>query len=79
MSSSLEASGGRRGPLLFSEGSFYPPCPQDMKQFRYKLVWWRRSKAGTQNPENLLPLLCCMSRGKWLTPSGLNSKRRKRD
>lgn len=32
MSSSLEASGGRRGPLVFSKGSFYPPCPQDMKQ-----------------------------------------------
>ena len=32
MRSSQEASGGRRGPLIFSEGSSYSPCSWDMKQ-----------------------------------------------
>ena len=64
---------------MFSEGSSYPPCSWDMKQLGCKLAWWRRPKAEMQNPENLLPLPCCVSWGKWLTLSGLNSKWRQRD
>lgn len=52
VSISQEASGGREGPFRLTDGPFYPLV---------KLAWWRRPKAGTQNPENLLPLPCCVS------------------
>lgn len=69
-SSSEEASGGREGPFIFNDGPFYPVV---------KLAWWRRPKASTQNPKNLLPLPCCASWGKLLTLSGLISERRQGD
>ena len=65
--------------MIFPEGSFYPPGCWGVKRFECELVWWRRPQAGTQNPENLLPLPCCVSWSKLLTLSGLVSQWRQRD
>ena len=65
--------GGRQeGFVIFTEGPFHPPSLGREAQFSTSL--WRRPKAGTQNPESLLPLPCCESRGSLLTLSGLISK-----
>ena len=67
------------GALIVPEGSLYPPGCWGVKRFECELVWWRRPQAGTQNPENLLPLPCCVSWSKLLTLSGLVSQWRQRD
>ena len=65
--------GGRQeGFVIFTEGPFHPPSLGREAQFSTSS--WRRPKAGTQNPESLLPVPCCESRGSLLTLSGLISK-----
>lgn len=75
----LRRPGVGGGDSGISRGLVLPSRCWDAKPCKYELVWWRRPQAGTQNPEDLLPLPCCVSGSKLLALSGLVSQWRQRD